>query len=315
MPTLYDNFNQVRQFIDENNSSYVSKSELASASYVTTSQLPVIDESIVPKEDNTYTLGNSSYFYNTSYLTNLYLNSGTKIYADEYFLNIRVNGNTATKLSSVSFRPWTDNGLTLGASTNRWSTTYTSNLYTTNIIGDGITIKSDDDIEIYPYTGQIYTYSIWPSENNNYDLGDSNVKWRDIYTYNLHADNYYTETLVVNDNLIPTVDNYFTVGDNSYLYNAVYTQQLYINTNNKIYNTSNGGLRVQRGGTDICTFLGGVNLGISPISNNTGSLGNKDQIWKNLYVNNAYIGSSTYLPTNTYWYNGSSYVWLGSILT
>ena len=39
MPTLYDNFNRVKDFINENNSSYVSKAELASASYASISYL------------------------------------------------------------------------------------------------------------------------------------------------------------------------------------------------------------------------------------------------------------------------------------
>lgn len=75
MPTLYDNFSQVKQYIDQeipDLTSYVTKTELAACSYVTSSDLPVIDESIIPKETDTYTLGDSSHYYSTAYISNIY---------------------------------------------------------------------------------------------------------------------------------------------------------------------------------------------------------------------------------------------------
>lgn len=91
-PTLYDNFSQVRQYIDEHSggsqdlSAYVSKTELSNCGYITTgdvsamgyitsSDLPVIDESILPKTTNTYTLGNSNHLYSATYTSNLYANT------------------------------------------------------------------------------------------------------------------------------------------------------------------------------------------------------------------------------------------------
>lgn len=60
---------------DIENASYVSINSLSSMSYATASQLPVIDENIIPKENNTYTLGLSNYNFNTTYTSNLFLGS------------------------------------------------------------------------------------------------------------------------------------------------------------------------------------------------------------------------------------------------
>lgn len=210
MPTLYDNFSQVRQYIDENNTSYVSKTELANASYVTSSQLSdcsyattsyvadyvatygggVIDENIVPKKNNTYTLGDSTY---------------------------------------------------------RYYTVYSENFMTRN----KCSVHSTSD------------YNIYLKINN--------------------ADRWTFDTL----NLVPNSNNDHNLGSSTYLFAATYTDAVYYNTNNKIYNTTNSGLVVQRAGTDICGFLGGANIGIAPLQSNS-KLGNGSMFWQSTYTENLY---------------------------
>lgn len=135
--TLYDNFSQVRQYIDQEKpdlSSYVTKTELSNCSYVTSSDLPVIDESIVPKENNTYTLGDNSHIYSTSYITNMWLN-GTNKFSNRNSnqVNIMLNNAWRYVFHINNFSPAHDNAISLGESSARWKSTYTTNLYADNI--------------------------------------------------------------------------------------------------------------------------------------------------------------------------------------
>lgn len=133
--TLYDNFSQVRQYIDQEKpdlSSYVTKTELSNCSYITSSDLPVINESIVPKENNTYTLGDSSYMYNATYTSKLHLNSNIALTTDDITLFVTTAGNLKFSFDIDSFHPYgnTYSGLLdLGTSTRTWRSTYTKYLY------------------------------------------------------------------------------------------------------------------------------------------------------------------------------------------
>lgn len=133
--TLYDNFSQVRQYIDQEKpdlSSYVTKTELSNCGYITSSDLPIIDESIVPKKNNTYTLGNTNHLYNATYTSNLYLNSNVGLTSDGSGLFVTTAGNLKFSFDADSFHPYgsTYSGLLdLGASTRTWRSTYTKYLY------------------------------------------------------------------------------------------------------------------------------------------------------------------------------------------
>ena len=133
--TLYDNFSQVRQYIDQEKpdlTSYVTKTELANCGYITSSDLPIIDESIVPKENNTYTLGDAKHLYNATYTSNLYLNSNVGLTTDGIALFVTTAGNIKFSFDTNSFHPYgsTYSGLLdLGASTRTWRSTYTKYLY------------------------------------------------------------------------------------------------------------------------------------------------------------------------------------------
>lgn len=55
-----------------------------------------------------------------------------------------------------------------------------------------------------------------------------------------------------------------------------------------------------------------------PKKTNTYYLGNSNFRWElsyvsKIYTDNLYISSETYLPVNTYWYDGTTYHWLGSL--
>ena len=109
-------------FIDQNElsaNSYVTSDVLSAQSYITLVDLPTIDENIIPKESDTYTLGDSTYYYHTLYANRIQGASS---------VNIRTGGNNRLTVSSTAFRPMQQN-YNLGSSDYPFATTYTSNLY------------------------------------------------------------------------------------------------------------------------------------------------------------------------------------------
>jgi len=121
----------------------------------------------------------------------------------------------------------------------------------------------------------------------------------------------------VNENIIPKSNNTYTLGDSTYLYAATYTSDLWLNSTNRISNRSNNQVNLQLNGSWRYTFH--VN-NFGPAADNTRDLGESSVRWRstytaNIYADNAYISSATYLPINTYWYDGSTYHWLGSLFS
>jgi len=129
------------------NAGYVSQNSLSSNSYASTSYvvdkfneitgyITGTDKDIIPSESNTYTLGNASYLYSTTYTKSIY--SESLILSDSYNsidnvnntqINFKINGWNRAKLTNTGFMPSTNNGITLGHASNQWSTTYTRDLY------------------------------------------------------------------------------------------------------------------------------------------------------------------------------------------
>lgn len=165
MPTLYDNFSQVKQYIDQEKpdlTSYVTKTELANCSYVTSSDLPVIDENIIPKETGTYTLGDGSYMYNATYSTYLMNTSNAGFYASSnYTIHMILNGGNRYLWDTEKFSCARNNTRNLGSASLKWKSTYTVNLYADNIHNFIWTGTSAEYAALSDYT----TYQLYLIEN------------------------------------------------------------------------------------------------------------------------------------------------------
>lgn len=100
--------------------------------------IPVIDENIIPKENNTYTLGDATYYYSNTYTKNIILSNGYNWIKNisNTQIDFGVNQYNRARLTNTEFCPSTNNGIKLGTSTNQWNRTYTGYLYLngTNII-------------------------------------------------------------------------------------------------------------------------------------------------------------------------------------
>jgi len=94
----------------------------------------VIDENIIPKETNTYTLGDSSYMYNATYSTYLMNTSNAGFYASSnYTIHMILNAGNRYFWDNEKFSSASNNTRNLGSASLKWATTYTTNLYADNI--------------------------------------------------------------------------------------------------------------------------------------------------------------------------------------
>ena len=293
-PTLYDNFSQVKQYIDQNQvdlSSYVSKTELANASYVTNNTLnsylstdnftkpagfdtvklwdtglsvstvngkiypdwlsysavngstynysfisggtlknfingrlaniestyattsyvadyvaehggggsTTIDENIIPKENNTYTLGDESHLYSATYSSRLKVGNNSQIYNDGGGITLSVNSNAGIRMGSSNFYPKNNKGMNLGQSSNAWNNTYTSNIY-----ADTVYLQDTS-----------YTKSIVPAETATYTLGDSNHIYSNTYSRGVYLG---TGIRMFSESSAASTDMAISLGGVSYFY-------------------------------------------------------------------------------------------------
>ena len=96
-----------------------------------------LTENIVPKETNTYTLGNATYYYAASYTTDVWFSTKNRLSnRSDNQVNLMLNNNWRYVFHSNNFSPANNNTQSLGQSTSQWSYTYS-----TNFIENGTNIK------------------------------------------------------------------------------------------------------------------------------------------------------------------------------
>ena len=88
-------------------------------------------KSIVPAENNTYTLGDSSHIYAATY-TNEIKWGTTRIYNDSNSVTFSVNNYGGMKVGQTHFSPRNGGHYTLGTTSSVWESTYTTNIYADN---------------------------------------------------------------------------------------------------------------------------------------------------------------------------------------
>lgn len=307
-PTLYDNFSQVRQYIDQNQvdlSSYVTKDELNGMSYATTSQLPVIDENIIPKANNTYNLGdaNNQYTATYAYIYNLGPENSWER-QNNWQTKFKIDGSVKYYLNSNRFMPNTS-GISLGASTNEWAYTYTKNLI----------LNGTDVNNVFPTYAYVVDYvdqhgggggsevideNIIPKANNTYTLGNHDYYYAATYS---NAIGGYTGLFIkVNNNnrvyygnsqLRPTINNYINLGTSDYKWKTAYSYNYYLGDEGEIrdlfptyayvvdYVDQHGG-----GGSTV------IDENIIPKANNTYTLGNANNQYATVYTYNINLNQS-----------------------
>ena len=162
MPTLYDNFSQVRQYIDQGKpdlTSYVTKTELANCSYATTSQL----SSYLPLSGGTL--------------------NGNLTLGNTYFLTV------GTERAWKLFEDGSGGNAYICLQANVDS----KHFYIRDNAGNNIRqiYESSNDTNrsfVKNFTPNTYTNNITPNSNGVYTLGNSSLQWAYTYTNNLILD-------------------------------------------------------------------------------------------------------------------------------
>lgn len=109
---------------------YITSSDVSAMGYITAA---AIDNNLIPKENNAYTLGDSTYLYAATYTSDLWLNSKNRFSnRSNNQINLQLNDSWRYTFHVNNFGPAADNTRDLGESSVRWRSTYTANLYADN---------------------------------------------------------------------------------------------------------------------------------------------------------------------------------------
>lgn len=157
----------------------------------------VINESIIPKETGTYTLGDSSYKYYTVYSENFMTRNKCSVHStSDYNIHLKVNNADRWTFDTLNLVPNSNGDHILGSSTYLFAATYTSQVNVGNnskMYNDngGITFSINSNNGV-----RIGSSAIYPKTSGGFSLGSSSNKWYDTYTYNLYAPTAYSTYIV-----------------------------------------------------------------------------------------------------------------------
>lgn len=188
---------------------YVSKIELSSLGYVTSSDIPVIDENLIPKDTSTYTLGDASHLYNATY-TN-------RVNGPASGLLLRLGNSNKVNIYDTQMRAATANSMNLGTASVPWLSTYSKNIYTN-------TAYLQDTS---------YTKSIVPDGSDTYFLGDTSNYYHSTYTNRIRGNTSINFVISGNNRLTasttafrPMQQNY-NLGSSDYPFATAYISNIY----------------------------------------------------------------------------------------
>ena len=319
MPTLYDNFSQVRQYIDQEKpdlTSYVTKTELANCSYVTISDLnnylPItggnLKGNLIPSQSASYNLGSSSNRWKEI--------RGKFVYTDTAYLQ-------DTSYSS-SIVPNTTATYTLGDESHLYSATYSARLKVGNnsqIYNDGggitFSVNSNNGIRIGGST-------FYPKTSGGYSNGSSTNYWNSTYTSRVDLNSNIALTSDGSGLFVKTAGNLkfsfdadsfhpygstysgvLDLGTSTRTWRSTYTNYLYLNEN-KVYIYSGGLGQIKFGVNGADRFRINYNTFEPSISGTTNLGGGTSNPFTNAYLTNLYLNGTNIEDRFTY------LVWTGT---
>lgn len=199
--------------------------------------------------------------------------------------------------NSEHFLPKVNNTYYLGNSNFRWQLVYTYNIYTSNL-----------------YCGNIVL-----SDTYNSIVNASNTR----INFQINQNNRFKMT---NVEFAPVSNNGVNLGTSTEHFNRAYISNLYTDTAystryNFTYNTwvgSDSDYEFHIGVNNQKRFQMNMYQFYAVTNPDNSSLGVPNYPWAYTYTKfligqNANISNSAYLPVNTYWYDGTTYHWLGSL--
>ena len=167
-----------------------------------------------------------------------------------------------------------------------------------NLGGDG-SLTIDNSTPNHPFVGP---NTLLPHQDNNpHDFVGIGTLENYLAEYATSSD-----LPTIDENIIPNISDTYTLGNATYYYHTLYANR--IQGSSTINFRTGGNNRLTVSGTTLRPMVQNYNLGSSDYPFAAAHT-------SNLYADNTYISSATYLPVNTYWYDGSTYHWLGSLFS
>ena len=173
------------------NMAYITMADVSACGYITANDIPsvvvpVIDENIIPKENLTYQLGDSTHNYKATYTSSIKSNDSG--------ITFQINNTNKYYISSSTIRPTTANSVNLGTSDYPFGATYTTNLYSDSIVlADSYnSIDNSSNTRINFKINQNNRFKMTnvefaPVSNSGVNLGTNSEHFKNTYSYN-----YYT---------------------------------------------------------------------------------------------------------------------------
>jgi hypothetical protein len=248
-----------------------------------------LDQHFLPKTDDTYDLGSSSYQWRDGYF------DGT-LNVDTLSVSISAGEGVVSDLI-----PTTDNNVSLGEVGRNWENLYISN--TANIAF----------LHLSSSASYGATNSIVPTTDNTYDLGSLSYQWRNgyfngtVFIDDLRVSNTSGEG--VGNHLVPRIDDTYDLGSASYQWRDGYFD---------------GTLNTDRIAIENSSAGGGVESNLGPTTDDTYDLGSSSVQWRNGYFDgtlntdilvvseNPNEGVGSYLIPNSddaHWLGTPTYKW------
>ena len=146
---------------------YITGTELSAMGYITSSDIPaipVIDENLIPNTTLTYTLGDSTHFYDATY-TN-------RVNGPSEGMAFRLGDTGKVALYSAAFRPASNNTMSLGTASQQWTYTYSYNFIEN---GTNISDKYATKTELTSKQDTLVSGTNIKTINNESLLGSGNI--------------------------------------------------------------------------------------------------------------------------------------------
>lgn len=249
-------------------SSYVTYDFLSAQGYV--SSVPVIDENIIPKENGTYTLGDSNTFYAATYTKAAYLSSSNVLYnqssnqvnldigsrrfvfTSSFFPSANTNLGKSDRYWNIgyvsyiftntaylqdtsytkSIVPAENNSYTLGDASHMYSNTYSYNLWVNSYAQNGFKHNSNESffVSVANTNKFVFATNAFYPYQNNRKLGLDNHYWGSAYISDIYTNTAYLQDTSYTKSIVPAENESYTLGDNSYYYKSTYSSNLVMNT-------------------------------------------------------------------------------------
>jgi len=323
--TLYDNFSQVRQYIDQEKpdlSSYVTKTELSNCGYLTSIPVkyPTLTGFTIPTgateikfrsgglgiDNTTYDLFPSTITYSSAALQSnrAWVGMGTlKNYVDGRISEIESSYATTTYVADyvaehgggeVTYSYLSDNYLQLAGGTIKGTTYIKSGTY--------LYLGTDRPWKLYGTGGGSGESVVLQNQVDGKHFYIKDINYNNIVDIhnNLTGSGFVKFSYNVNtytNNIVPNENNTYTLGTSSVLFSNVYSKNINVDSSIKLWQANTNEMDINLSNTTYYFFNNERFAPSTAANHNKLDLGKSDRSWKTTYTQSLYLNSYNIVDT------------------